>query len=371
MSAPARGAAAIVLAIALLAPLPAGATTPDQLYRDGVAARRAGDADRAIDLLGKLVAGDPAHADGQLHLGLALFAAGRDGEAEAALRRTLAIAPGYDDARIGLARIAQRRGDRSGALAELGGIAPSNPEAASLKTLLGSVPLPYRWQIELGGSYSALADGRPDWKGSSLQLRYQANPRSALSVAIETSRRFGTSNTYTEARLDHRLTPGIAAYLTAGFTPQASFRPEWQIGGGGSARLRAGRNPTVATLDARQSRFAVGNIQTLSPGVEQYVAGGKAWLSGRWINIFDERGRRRSGWRARGDLLAGPRLRLFAGVANAPDVSEGIVVETSSLFGGFSADINDRMSLRLSIDHEDRATGTDRSQVALGVGFRF
>ena len=69
--------------------------------------------------------------------------------------------------------------------------------------------------------------------------------------------------------------------------------------------------------------------------------------------------------------MATERLRLFAGAADAPDTSEGIVTDTFSLFGGVSYDTTDRMTLRASIAHEDRETGADRLQFGLGAGWKF
>jgi YaiO family outer membrane protein len=133
--------------------------------------------------------------------------------------------------------------------------------------------------------------------------------------------------------------------------------------------VRGGPNPTTLTLDARQARYRAGDIQTVNPGIEQYVAGGRAWLTARWINIFDENGEHHSGWLGRGDFMANDRLRLFAGAADAPDVSEGVVVDTFSLFGGISYEVSERNTLRLSVAHEDRARGSDRLQLGAGLGF--
>jgi hypothetical protein len=94
-------------------------------------------------------------------------------------------------------------------------------------------------------------------------------------------------------------------------------------------------------------------------------------VTARWINIFDENGRHQAGGLLRGDFLATDRLRLFAGAADAPDTSEGVVIDTFSLFGGLSYDLNDRITTRLSIAHENRETGADRLQVGLGLGTRF
>jgi len=201
-------------------------------------------------------------------------------------------------------------------------------------------------------------------------MGWQAD-RWAAGASLEVSRRFEMTDVYGELRLDRRFSDAISAYASIGATPNADFRPEWQIGAGGAARLQSGPHATVLTLDARQARYRAGDIQTLNPGIEQYVAGGRAWLTARWINIFDEKGRHRSGWLGRGDVQPREDLRLFAGIASAPDVSEGIVVDTTSVFGGLSYDLDAGTSVRISLAHEDRPGDGDRSQLALGLGYRF
>ena len=367
--------ALLALSLASAAP-PAGPGDPAAAYSEAVAARRAGDPARAAKLLREVVAARPDDADAHLQLGLALMALGREAEAETALRRTLAIAPAYDDARIALARLAQRRGQPEAALAELEPVGPSNLEAAGLRTRLSAGPEPaeairYRWSLDLDGSYSSLDRGQSDWREGSAELRYRADERTSLGASVQAARRFGTTDVYGELRVDRRISGGARLYASVGATPDADFRPEWQVGAGGSLRLRKGPAATVATLDARHAEYRAGGISTLTPGAEQYFAGGKAWITGRWINIFEEGGRRHTGWLARGDVMASPRLRLFAGIADAPDLDRGIVTETRSLFGGASFDLDRRTTLRFSAARESRETGADRVQLGIGLGLRF
>lgn len=364
----------VAFAALLLWAAPAVGQAPDQLYRDGVAARQAGDNSRAVDLLARVVAAQPGNSDARLQHGLALLALGRLDEAEAAFRGVLAIAPDYADARIGLARIEQRRGNLAGAQAALAPIAPGNSEADALRLQLARGPVAganFKWRVDLDGSYSALTGNLPDWKEGALRVTHQADPGTAIGAGVEVARRFGITDVYGEVRLDRRVGDGGSFYVLVGATPKADFRPEWQVGVGGGVRVRPGPTATVLTLDARQAHYQVGDIQTLNPGIEQYLAGGRAWITARWINVFDEDGKHSSGWLARGDLLATDRLRIFAGAADAPDTSEGTVIDTFSLFGGFAYDVSDRTTLRASLAHEDRDTGYDRVQFGLGAGFRF
>lgn len=362
---------AIFAALALLWTAPATAQGGDEAYRQGVAARLAGDPAKAAELLAEVTTAEPDNADAQLQLGLALLALDRLDEAEAAFRRTLTIAPDYADARIGLGRAAQRRGDFRRGLAELEPVETGNAEARLLRRQLTAASADEaEWRLDLDASHSTLTGNQPDWREGSLRLSYKASPRTTISGGAEVARRFGLTDTYGEIRIDRRFSPGASGYIFLGATPNADFRPEWQLGIGGAARVRQGRDSTVLTFDARQAEYGGGDIQTLTPGVEQYFADGRAWLSARWINIFDEDGDRHGGWLGRGDVMATPRFRLFAGAADAPDISEGIVTDTFSLFGGFAYDLTDRLAVRASLTHEDRET-YDRLQFGLGAGWKF
>jgi len=354
---------------------PVAAQPADQAYEQAVQARMAGDHARAVELLGPVVAANPQNADAQLQLGLALLGLGRLDEAEAAFRRTLAIAPDYIDARLGLARVEQRRGNWAAAEAELAPVDVAHPEAGPLRRQIAAGAAASwfsRWRVDVDGGYAFLTQDQPDWKEGSLRVTHRPTRATAVSTGLEVSRRFERTDTYGELRLEHRFASNKgSAYLFAGGTPDADFRPEWQIGLGGEVRIRPGGAATLLTLDARQARYRVGDIQTLNPGIDQYLANGRAWIGARWINIFDQDGRHRSGWLLRGDALATERLRLFAGAADAPDTSEGVVVDTFSLFGGFAYDVNERVTVRASLAHDDRDSGADRLQLGLGAGWKF
>jgi len=339
-------------------------------YSAAEEARLNGDSETAVALLGPIVTKDPRNSDAQVQLGLAQLALGRLDAAEQAFRAALDVAPAYIDARVGLARIAQRRGDRSGALRELDGIDPTNRDVAALRTQLAEIGDILRWQLDVEGSYSALDGPRPDWREAAIQLRRRMDDSATVGGRLEYARRFARTDVYGEALVEYVFSPKARAYVSLGATIDPDFRPKYQIGAGGSLRIRDGGYATVLTLDGRQARYAVGDVQSLSPGIEQYIAG-RAWLTARWINLFDERGIRRDGYLVRGDVQPIDRARLFLGYSDAPDTDEGVVVAVRSLFGGVSYDLTPHTTLRLNLAHEDRATGADRTQFGLGFGFRF
>jgi YaiO family outer membrane protein len=358
-----------LVAAALAAPV--HAQQPADAYEQAVAARQAGRPADAVRLLQPIVAANPGNADAQVQLGYAYLALGRLDEAEAAFASALRVAPDYADARLGLARIAQRRGDRAGALAALEPIAPGNAEAEALRAQLAAEPAALRWSFDVDAGYAFVDSPQPDWKELAFQLRHGVSDRTALAARVEISNRFDRTDVYLEGLVDQALGDGVRGYLLLGGTPDADFRPQWQIGAGGSVRVGGGGNATVLTLDVRHAEFATGNVQTANPGVEQYFADGRAWITARWINVFDDFSGHQSGYFLRGDVQASDAVRLFAGFSNAPDTEQGVVIDTRSYFGGAVFDLGGNLTARLSASFEDTEVGADRTQIAAGLGWRF
>ena len=360
-----------VLALSALAlAVPAFAQTSEEDYRAGVAARLAGMPEEALQRLARAAAVQPENADIHLQTGLALLALGRLDEAEAAFRRTLELAPAYADARLGLARVAQRRNDPTTALAELDRVGPGREEADQLRRQIeaGAATEGWRWRVDADGSYSQV-QGQPDWQSAALAVQHRADANTIVVATLDTTRRFDRTDVYGEARADHRFAPGSNVYVLVGGAPDADFRPRWQLGAGVAARVHGGPYATVLRLDLRQADYPAGDVRIATPGVEQYLTG-RVWITGQWINVWDQFAHS-SGWMVRGDVMPTERLRLFAGAADAPDLDAGVVIRTASVFGGVSADLGDRLTLRLSLAHENPEGPNDRDTVALGMGYRF
>jgi YaiO family outer membrane protein len=355
---------------AMVFTVPAAAQTAQQDYEAGVAARHAGHPEEALTHLERAAAAEPGNADIHLQIGFANLAMGRLDAAETAFRRTLDLAPDYADARLGLARVDQRRGDRAAALAELDRIDPGHSEANQLRRQIESaVPeRPWRWRVDLDGSYSRI-EGLPDWQSATLLVQHRPRANTTIGLTADTTRRFDQTDTYGEARVDYRFSPGGYAYVLAGGTPGADHRPKWQLGAGASVRVHGGPYATVLRLDLRQADYPTGDVQTVNPGIEQYLTG-RAWITAQWINVWDN-DTHSSGWLIRGDVMPTDRLRLFAGAAKAPDLDAGVVIRTTSLFGGLSIDVGDRYTLRLSYTHDDPEGSANRATMAIGMGYRF
>jgi YaiO family outer membrane protein len=360
---------ALPLSVLALA-VPAAAQTAAQDYEAGVAARQAGNPDEALRTLNRAALVDPDNADIRLQIGLACLAAGRLDEAEAAFRRTLELSPDYDDARLGLARVALRRGEYDVARVELDGIRQPHAEADALRTQIEAAiaEVPWRWRIDLVGSYSWV-DRLADWQSATLVVQHRFDERTTVGATADATRRFDRADIYLEARVDHRFAPGAYVHFLVGGTPDAEYRPQRQFGVGAAIRAHGGPYATVLRLDVLQAQYRSGDVQTVTPGIEQYIDG-RAWITVQWINIWG-RFRHESGWQVRGDVMPTDRLRLFAGASDAPDLDVGFAIETFSLFGGVSLDVGNHLTLRLSFAHEDPRGPADRDTLGIGIGYRF
>ncbi|MEO7864812.1 MAG: YaiO family outer membrane beta-barrel protein [Sphingomicrobium sp.] len=309
-------------------------------YDQAVAARRTGDIQAANDILRGLVAREPGNADAWVQYGYVLRALGRPAEAAAAFGKALTLAPEYKDASDGRALV---RADEY-----------ANPRLA----------------LDFDAGYAFVGGGQPDWREEAVQLRFQANRGLAVTGRIEDSHRFGRDDIYGELRVDGRASDVLRLYALAGATPSADFRPQLQIGGGGSARLLSGPNPTLVTADVRWARYRAGRLSTINPGIEQYLSGGRVWLTARWINVFAD-GRHLGGWLGRGDFQLSPSVRLFGGAANAADLEQGLAIRTRSVFGGTVLDLGSRYVVRLTAARDSPDVGPRRTQFNIGLGLRF
>ncbi|GAA4011449.1 hypothetical protein GCM10022280_06300 [Sphingomonas swuensis] len=357
----------IGLLAATLITAPAWSQEPPSTVSRAVAARQSGDARGAITLLEQWLATRPDDVDARLQLGLAQLDLGQLAEARRSFEQVLATAPDYRDARLGLARVAERSGKPAEATAILAPLPATDADAAAIRArlvLTGDKP----WRVDLDGGLSAVEGGQPDWRELSLQLRHDAG--TAVAARVEATRRFGLDDVYGQLEVEQRLSPDLSVSFLAGGTPDADYRPSWQLGAGARLRLQSGPTPTIATLDLRRASFRSGKVTVARPGFEQYLAGGRVWLTGQLILLSDG-ARTKSGVLGRVDGEIRPGLRLYAGAANAPDTSEGVVSRVRSLFGGVEAAIGSERFVRLTVARHDQQLGSDRTDLMAGVGARF
>jgi YaiO family outer membrane protein len=184
--------------------------------------------------------------------------------------------------------------------------------------------------------------------------------------------RYGETDVQIEARIDHAFSQDFSAYGIAAGTPDANFLARFSVGGGASWRAYApaGWGPLILTLDGRHDVFDDTSVTTLSPAAQYFFFDERLGLQIRWIHSVNDEGTSANGYAIRTDIAATDRLRILAGYSDAPEISEGTLIDTKTVFTGISFDLSDALTLRANYAHEHRES-FDRNIFGLGLAIRF
>jgi YaiO family outer membrane protein len=344
------------------------------------AAQARGDSAAALAAFEAAAAAAPDDAELLRLLGTAQGQAGRTDAALATLERAQRLAPNDIDIRLAIGRVRYYRGEHRAALDIAEAVLALQPDNGDAKDLaertrraLAEGGGDTRWRLDWSAGYSGFEDdARERWLEGSAALGYRVDDRTGVTARADIADRFGRTDVYGEARIDRRFGEGRSGYLAFGVTPDADFLPEFAVVGGFGVRAwRGAAGDGVITLDARYAEYGTGSVETLSPGIEQYLPGGRAWLTARAIVTWDEDGDRQAGYLVRGDVQASRRARLFVGYADAPETAENVTLTTRSVFAGGVFDLSDRLVLRLDYARDDRERSYVRHAVTAGFGVRF
>jgi YaiO family outer membrane protein len=212
---------------------------------------------------------------------------------------------------------------------------------------------PKRWRFDTGYENSSYpsSSGRKDWQEAMLRIGYAWDSQTRIHIQGNNAHRFGKVDRMMEIGIDHEFLPWLRGYANAAGTPAADFLPEYKLMAGASARLRKSEGivaDTWGTFDLKQASYTSGETRFAAPGVQQYLFGGRAWATGRFLLMEDERGKHPTGWEARLDWQALDRLRLFFGMADAPETDDNRSLPTTSRFLGAVFGVSDDIDLTLS-----------------------
>jgi YaiO family outer membrane protein len=371
--------ALVFVALGSLFSAPSGAGQVDMLYSAGVAARLDQRFDEATDLLARASRLQPENADIWVQLGFAHSAAGRPDEARAAFEQAIFLAPAYVDAHLGLARLAFWRGDLDEAgqlLAVARGLDPGNVEAALLEQqVAGARATSGRaWRLDMGASASDLSGALPGWREGTIGLSRKAGPDMTVAAAIKLAERFGAIDTYFEGRIDYRFNKKVRAWLFAGSTPSADFLPENALGIGASAKVGQDGGwfgPSVLSGEIAYFHYRDDEVIRINPALQLYLLEGRAWVTLQIIATSSENAGWSSGYVARGDLQLDDRLRIFGGYGDAPDLSDGVIIPSRTMFGGIAIAISDRVSAVVSVTRTELTGAYSRDEAGLGISVAF
>ena len=331
-----------------------------------------GDAPRARVLVNDVLTTAPDNAEALDLDGRIALIEGDDKRAEQSFQRVLAHDSRNADALVGLGDVRRAQGDDEAARQAYSQALAIEPGSSDIEQRL-AVPPPRKWRLDIGSEVSGLTDGLGDWTDSSVGLAYRLSPRTTISGRTRVATRFGHTDVQTEGRIDQAFTPAFSAYALAAATPDADFLARYSIGAGAAWQIvgpAKAFGPLSINIDARYDNFADANITSVSPWVQGYVFDGRLGLSARWVHAQDDIGTRADGYVLRADVAVTPNFNVFGGYADAPEIDDGALVPTRTVFGGISWDVSDPLTLRASIAHEQRPT-FDRSIFGLGLTARF
>ncbi|RVC40553.1 YaiO family outer membrane beta-barrel protein, partial [Mesorhizobium sp. M4A.F.Ca.ET.090.04.2.1] len=292
--------------------------------------------------------------------------------AEQSFQRAFAVDPRNAEALVGIGDVRRAEGDDAAARLAYRQALAIEPGSADIEQRL-AVPPPRKWRLDIGTEMSDLSDGLGDWTDSSAGLAYRLSPATTISGRSRVATRYGHTDVQVEGRIDQAFSPAFSAYALAAATPDADFLARYSIGAGASWQVMAPARqfgPVSLNIDARYDDFANAGVTTISPRVQGYILDGRLGLSARWVHAEDDIGTRADGYVLRADLVVTPRFNLFGGYADAPEISDGTLVPTRTVFGGLSWDVSDPLTLRASLAHEQRPT-FDRTIFGLGLTARF
>jgi YaiO family outer membrane protein len=277
----------------------------------------------------------PDNAEAQMLKARLVYYQGGLGEAEARLGAILERDPGNLAALELMGDVKSAGGDAAAArdfYRKAGDLAPDSPEIARKLEASRSTP----WRIDTGANLSSFTrQERDDWYEGFVQLRRELTAATGLTARIEVNRRFRLTDLHLAAGADHKFNDWLTGNILFGGTPAADFRERWVLSGGAAARLWPGGEQfgaTLLTVDGKRSNYDTGDVDTLSPGLQQYLFAGRLWLTGRWINTFSETNDRTGGWLGRLDWQASDAFRLTLGASDAGETVAGETVDTRSYF---------------------------------------
>ena len=213
----------------------ASADQPESKLGHIRAARLRGDFDDARMEIRSALVVEPNNADVWLEMGLVSLAAGDEASAHAAFLRTLDIAPNYDDAKLGLARLAYRRGDLAQARSWLASISASrggDAEVEAMRDLLVRHPDTRGvWRLDAMAAYSSLSNDLQPWRETMVTISRREGTHS-FRASLDHNDRFGDSDLYGEISVAQATRRGtwqlaLGGAANADFMPRASVRADF------------------------------------------------------------------------------------------------------------------------------------------------
>lgn len=244
--------------------------------------------------------------------------------------------------------------------------AASLPPAPSAAESLPATP-PVVWNAGTGAGWSVLSHGRDGtWRQREVFVARRAGD-AAVTASATWQGRFGASDTTAQVRGDIGFSGG-SAFAAVLVTPSADFAERWGLRGGGELALSRRFD---LTTEARLSYYASGTSLALALGPRAWFAKRRGSLRAKAIVQHDETGRTRLGWASDAGFDAAGTLHLTAALARYPESDAGTTRRIRALSAGAAWRASDRVTLRLTLEREDRARSYRRDSANFGAALAF
>ncbi|MFC6197719.1 YaiO family outer membrane beta-barrel protein [Ponticaulis profundi] len=362
---------ALFLALSLFALASTAEAAEDISFEDGTRARYAGELDRAVDIFQRLTQENPDNSDAWVQLGLTYLNLQRLDEAEEALKRALRIAPDYEDAYLGLARVEWYRGNRSAAQSYLER-AGTSQDANALRAQIDSAASGPRWRADASIGYSELTENLPGWSEGALSLGYRLSDATTLTTGLQYARRFDNTDLFLHAGLTHSLDNRALLYMSLGGAPDGDFRPEFEFRAGGDFPMVSSSQRDLeiwGQISASTASFASGDVQSASAGLQLRLDNDRYRIGARLIGLSDETDESRNGYALDGAWQVTDTIRLLSGYADSPETSEGVTVDVKSYHIGARFQFETHGFQVVALTEERGAY--DRTGLVLATNWRF
>lgn len=305
-------------------------------------------------------------------------------EAMQSQKKALALSPDYHDIRLELARLHSWNQNYDIAEPMVKIVLEAHPDyqdaidlSASIERAKNAPPDPksFKWQLDTGYENSDFSRRpQPDWHQYFLQINHWVANGTIIRLRTESIERRNIRNEHYEMGVAHIFNDVYTGHVSIGYTPNSLFIPEWRIKAGGEARLvfeHEHLGNTWLTAHVQHDRYTHLNTTVIKPGIRYEFI--KNWqIQAQHINVIDENDDHLRGWSTRLDWQTPmPELRVFAGLSDAPETDNAIVVDTKAQFAGFSYQITPQVTLHASYAKEDRENSFIRNIISTALSVKF
>lgn len=356
-------------------------------YEEGIAAKDSKDYAKMEKIFEQLHNKSKENSGYLFFLGLAQRYQGKNDKALLSQQKVLEAEPNNMDAKVELARLYywkknyymaeqlaneayQQMPDYEN-LAEL----KESIEQAQKAPFSGESSKKHKWQIDAVYEHSRFKRQiQPNWRQYTMRLGYWVGDNTLVHFKPENYDRRNRDNQYYETGVLHFFNDDFNARFSLGYTSDPTFMPKWRTKIGADYRLTKGWGYLGETwFDLRVQHDRYRNLETtlIKPSLHYYIIETLS-LQATHINVLDEDKKHLKGWSTRLNwAIPDAELRLFVGLADAPETENGATIDTKARFGGLSFDVTPTVTLRASYAREDRENSYIRHVYAGGVSFKF